>query len=100
MQLQQFSSSCTVPARMRCTHEKMEQRLPCLLILRLHARLRMPHATTAPTRRARTHACAHHMAVDAHVGGNRTTCPLRLTCTWGPLHPRGPHLHVPASYTC
>jgi hypothetical protein len=37
---------------------------------------RMLHATTTPTCRARTHASAHHMSVDAYVGGNRATCLL------------------------
>jgi hypothetical protein len=36
----------------------------------------MLHATIVPTCHARTHASAHHMPVDAHVGGNRATCLL------------------------
>jgi hypothetical protein len=52
---------------MRSTHEEMEQRLPHMQLLRLHAR---PHAAS-PARRARRHATAHHMPIDGHAGGDQ-----------------------------
>jgi hypothetical protein len=74
----QFPPHALTLMRMRSTHEEMEQRLPCLQLLRLHARHPMLHATVAPACRARTDAVARHMSVDAHASGDRATCLLIL----------------------